>query len=270
MAPEILILAGMTGFAAGLLDSIVGGGGLIMTPAMLNLFPGVPILQLIATQRTSSIAGASVSAWNYLRSVRVDRRILVAAPLSAASFSLIGVSLAQRLDAEVLKMIVLALCVALAIYTFLRKDLGQTLTLQPDAPNVVQYALGVGAITGFYNGLIGPGTGTLMVFGFVSVLGLDFLRASAAAKVTNIASDLSSWLVLMLGGYVMWAVVLPLVLGNMAGSYCGSRLAILKGSRFIRWIFLFVMFALIARVGYDVWRLPPDAGSAIPAVAAAH
>ncbi len=254
MTPEILILAGLAGFAAGMLDSIVGGGGLIMTPAMLNLFPGVPILQLIATQRTSSIAGTSVSAWNYLRSVRVDRRILIAAPLAAAMFSLIGVSLAKKLDADVLKLAVLALCVALAVYTVIRKDLGQELKPQPDGPQLIRLAVLVGATTGFYNGLIGPGTGTLMVFAFVSVMGLDFLRASAAAKVSNIASDLSSWTVLMIGGYVMWAVVLPLIAGNMLGSYCGSRLAILKGSRFIRWVFLVVVFGLIARVGYDIWR----------------
>jgi uncharacterized protein len=225
-----------------------------MTPALLNLFPGVPILQLIATSRTSSIAGASVSAWNYLRSVRVDRRILIAAPLSAAMFSLIGVSLAKRLDQDVLKLVVLALCVTLAIYTFMRKNLGQELKLQADAPNVVKLAALVGAVTGFYNGLIGPGTGTLMVFGFVSVLGLDFLRASAAAKLTNIASDLSSWIVLMLGGYVLWALVLPLIIGNMLGSYCGSRLAILKGSRFIRWVFLCVVIGLIAKVSFDFFR----------------
>lgn len=254
MTPEILALAGLAGLAAGMLDSIVGGGGLIMTPAMLNLFPGVPILNLIATQRTSSIAGTSVSAWNYLRSVRVDKRILIAAPLSAAVFSLIGVSLAQKLDADVLKLIVLALCVALAIYTFIRKDLGQVMRPQPDGPRMIKLAVLVGAVTGFYNGLIGPGTGTLMVFGFVSVMGLDFLRASAAAKVSNIASDLSSWTVLMLSGYVMWAVVLPLIAGNMLGSYCGSRLAILKGSRFIRWVFLVVVIGLIARVGYDYYR----------------
>lgn len=255
MTTEILALAGIAGFAAGMLDSIVGGGGLIMTPAMLNLFPGVPILQLIATTRTSSIAGTSVSAWNYLRSVRVDRRILLAAPLSAALFSLLGVSLAKRMDADVLKLIVLALCITLAVYTFTRKEFGQVLKLQSDAPHVVRLAILVGAVTGFYNGLIGPGTGTLMVFGFVSVMGLDFLRASAAAKVSNVASDLSSWLVLMLSGYVMWAVVPVLIAGNMLGSYCGSQLAILKGSRFIRWVFLGVVLALIARASYDFFRM---------------
>lgn len=254
MSPEILLLAGIAGFAAGVLDSIVGGGGLLLTPAMLNLFPGVPILSLIATQRTSSIAGTSVSAWNYLRSVQVDRRILITAPLAAAVFSLIGVSLAKRIDADALKMTVMILCIFLAMYTALRKDLGQVMQPQGDARTQIRLSLIVGASTGFYNGLIGPGTGTLMVFAFVSLLGLDFLRASAAAKVSNVASDLSSWTVLMLGGYVMWGVVIPLIVGNVLGSYLGSRLAILKGSRFIRVVFLVMVFGLILRLAWDVWR----------------
>jgi uncharacterized protein len=110
----------------------------------------------------------------------------------------------------------------------------------------------VGLACGFYNGLIGPGTGTLLVFAFVSVLGLDFLRSSAVSKVANVAADLSSWTILVLSGYVLWGVVLPLVAGNMLGSWCGSRLAILKGSRFIRTVFLLTVAALIAKLLWDL------------------
>ena len=91
-----------------------------------------------------------------------------------------------------------------------------------------------------------------MVFAFVSILGLDFLRSSAVSKVTNVAADLSSWTVLLLGGYVRWIVVLPLIIGNMLGSQIGSRMAILRGSRFIRWVFLGVVTALIAKVLFDL------------------
>ena len=140
----------------------------------------------------------------------------------------------------------------LAVYTFVRKDLGQT--HQPRFTGRRQWlaAGGVGIVTGFYNGVIGPGTGTLMVFAFVSVIGLDFLRSSAVSKAANVAADLSSWTVLMLGGYVRWAVVLPLIIGNMLGSQIGSRMAILRGSRFIRWVFLGVVGALTAKVAIDL------------------
>ena len=93
-----------------------------------------------------------------------------------------------------------------------------------------------------------------MVFAFVSVLGLDFLRASAVSKASNVAADVSSWTVLMLGGYVRWAIVVPLVIGNMLGSQVGSKMAILRGSRFIRWVFLAVVASLSLKLLYELFR----------------
>jgi len=247
-----LTLAGCAGFLAGMLDSIVGGGGLIMTPAMVNLFPELSILQIIATQRTSSILGTSVAAWNYLRVVTLDRRLVVMTCLSAAAASAVGVQIAKRMDGAALKFVVLAVCVLLAIYTYFRKDFGQQSNLHPEIEVQQRRAAGVGVATGFYNGLIGPGTGTLMVFGFVSMVGFDFLGASALAKLANVSADLSSWLTLMLSGFVVWKIALPLIVGNMLGSYAGSKLAILKGSAFIRRVFLVVVLALIARVLWQV------------------
>lgn len=247
-------LAATAGFGAGLLDSIVGGGGLIMTPAMVNLFPEWAILNIIATQRTSSIAGTSVAAWNYFRHVSLPWPLVIAACGAALPASALGAMLAKRTDPLLLKWLILAMCVALAIYTFVRKDLGQTHAPRFSGRRQWVAAAVVGLVTGFYNGLIGPGTGTLMVFAFVSVIGLDFLRASAVSKAANVSADLSSWSVLLLGGYVRWAVVLPLIIGNMLGSQIGSRMAILRGSRFIRWVFLGVVGALTAKVVFDLLR----------------
>lgn len=251
---EVFWQALAAGLAAGFLDSIVGGGGLILTPAMLNLFPGTPILHLIATQRTSSLLGTAVAAWAYLRVIRVPKKVLAAAALAALTASILGATLAQQLDPVILKWTILALCVVLAIYTFLAPKLGEQEHLRFPLARMALPAGFVGLGTGFYNGLIGPGTGTLMVFGFVAVLGFDFLKASATAKVSNVAADLSSWTVLMLAGFVMWPVVLPLVIGNVIGSWAGSRLAILKGSRFIRGVFLVVVCALIARALWELSR----------------
>jgi uncharacterized protein len=247
-----LFLAGCAAFMAGLLDSIVGGGGLIMTPAMVNLYPELSILHLIATQRTSSIVGTSVAAWNYLRVVTLDRVLILRTGLVAALGSALGVQFAKRIDGEVLKFTVLAVCVLLALYTYFRKDFGQRQHLPPDASVVRGRAQAIGLGAGLYNGLIGPGTGTLLVFGFVGGVGFDFLGASALAKLTNVAADLASWTSLMLSGFVVWKIALPLIIGNVLGSYAGSRLAILKGSAFIRSVFLFVVLALILRF---VWLL---------------
>lgn len=246
------LLTALAGFAAGLIDSIVGGGGLVLTPAMLNLHPGLHILQAIGTQRTSSIMGTSVAAWNYLRKIRVERSIIVPACISALAASAIGVQFAKRIDPDILKWTVLVLCVVLALYTALRKDLGlkEDRRFHPKHESIAAIAIGTG--TGFYNGLIGPGTGTIMVFAFVSFLGLDFLKSSAVSKAANVSADVSSWAVLMLSGFVIWALALPLIVGNMLGSYIGSHLAIRKGQAFVRIMFLIIVLSLIAR---QAWQL---------------
>ena len=248
------VLVFIIGFAAGFIDAIVGGGGLIATPAILSLFPSFSILQVIGTNRTSSIVGTSAAAWNYFRTVKLPSAMLVSACLSACACSYLGAELASQIDAKLLKTIVLGVIVIIAIYSFFTKELGQTEHLKYPETQLPYIAAAVGGACGFYNGLIGPGTGTLLVFAFVSIVGLDFLKASAISKVTNVSGDISSWLVLLSKGYVFWPAAIPLVIGNVLGSYLGSRLAILKGSVFIRAVFIVVVFALILKVGYDLWK----------------
>jgi hypothetical protein len=254
LSPELLALTALAGLAAGLLDSIVGGGGLILTPAMLNLHPGLSILQTIGTQRTSSMFGTSVAAWNYLSRIPVERKIVVPACIGALVASAVGVQFAKRLDPDLLKWTVLAICGVLAVYTAFRKDFGLVESRRFPLHKEALVATGVGAACGFYNGLIGPGTGTIMVFAFVSVLGLDFLKSSGVSKAANVAADVSSWTVLALGGFVVWVLAVPLIVGNMIGSWIGSHLAIRKGQRFVRYVFLGVVTALIGKLAFDLLR----------------
>ena len=250
----LFLLTALAGFAAGFLDSIVGGGGLILTPAMLNLHPGLNILQAIGTQRTSSIAGTTVAAWNYFRRIRISWKLVVPACVAALIASAIGVQFAKAMDKEMLKWIVLSMCVLLAIYTAFKKDLGNLHVPRYQGTHESIAAASVGAACGFYNGLIGPGTGTLMVFAFVSIMGMDFLRSSAISKASNVAADLSSWTVLLFSGFVIWALAVPLIIGNMIGSYIGSHIAIKKGQGFIRAFFLVVVCLLITKLAWDLWR----------------
>lgn len=248
------LLTALAGLAAGLLDSIVGGGGLILTPAMLNLHPGLSILHAIATQRTSSMLGTGVAAWNYLSRIPVERRIVLPACAGALLASVIGVQFAKRIDPDTLKWAVLAICAVLAVYTAFRKDFGLLETRRFAPAKEAVAAAGVGIACGFYNGLIGPGTGTLMVFAFASVLGLDFLKSSGVSKAANVAADVSSWTVLALAGFVVWTLAVPLIAGNMIGSWIGSHLAIRKGQRFVRYVFLGVVTALIGKLALDLLR----------------
>jgi hypothetical protein len=158
---DYLFWLALIGFAAGFLDSVVGGGGLIGTPAMLNLFPGWSILNVVGTNRTSSICGTSLAAWNYFRIVRPEPSILWPGCIGALVASFIGVQLAQQIDSERLKVVVLTMIVALAIYSSFKTDLGQIDRRRFTGAAESWAALGVGSVCGFYNGLIGPGTGTL-------------------------------------------------------------------------------------------------------------
>jgi uncharacterized membrane protein YfcA len=249
---QLIALLSLTGFAAGLLDSIVGGGGLIGTPAMINLFPGWSILNIVGTNRSSSIFGTSVAAWNYFRHVKLEPHIVFAGCGGAFLAALGGVQLAKQIPTERLKWIVLCMIVVLAIYSVVKKEFGHADRRAFSPRTEMWAALAVGSACGFYNGLIGPGTGTLLVFGFVGVLGLDFLKSSAVSKAANVAADVSSFAVLLLSGFVVWAAAIPLIVGNMLGSFIGSKLAILKGSKFIRRVFLVVVFALIGRLLWQV------------------
>lgn len=252
-SPLVFIALCLIGFAAGFLDSIVGGGGLIATPAMVNLFPSWPILSIIGTNRTSSIFGTSVAAWNYFKKVTLERRIVLPACGGALVASYCGVKLASMIPSEQLKVIVLVIIVLLAFYSVFKKELGQKEERRFAPENEKWAALAVGAICGFYNGLIGPGTGTLLVLAFVGIIGLDFLKSSAVSKAVNVSGDLSSWIILLSKGMVVLNVAVPLVVFNMVGSFAGSRLAILRGSAFIRWVFLAVVLALIIRLLYQIW-----------------
>ncbi|MFZ4545164.1 MAG: sulfite exporter TauE/SafE family protein [Saprospiraceae bacterium] len=245
MSSEILFWVSIIGFSAGFLDAIVGGGGLIMTPAMLSLFPGFEILKVMGTNRTSSIFGTSIAAWSYFRVVKIDIKVVLASAGSAMVFAVIGVQLASLIDPQVLKIIVLVFIVFIAFYSYFKPSFGLAGNSTSTKNEVPINAAMVGALCGFYNGFIGPGTGIILVFAFVTILNMNFLRASAISKVTNVSGDLGSWVVLLYKGLVFWPAAIPLIISNIAGSFLGSRLAILKGSRFIRVVFFTVVVFMI-------------------------
>jgi hypothetical protein len=252
---DVWLWALIAGFGAGFLDSIVGGGGLILTPAMLNLFPEWNMLSIIATQRTSSMVGTSVAAYNYLRATEVPKRLLVNVAAVAFIGSILGVLLAKMMPDQVLKTIVIVLCVALALYVYGKPDFGGREALRYSGHGLMVAAAHIALGTGFYNGLIGPGTGIIMLFAFVVILGFEFLKASALSKVANVAADFASWSVLWVSGFVVWSVALPLIIGNVVGSYLGSRLAVLKGSRFVRAAFLLIVCALVLKLVVEwLWK----------------
>lgn len=250
-----LVLLCAFAFLAGFIDSIVGGGGLVQVPAFFVLYPTLPVPNVIGTNRLASAVGTSVAAWNYARRVEIPWRAVAFAALGAALLSYLGATVQSKLPSSVLKPIILVLIVAIAAYTYRKKDFGHLQQQRVSPERLPWYALAIGMTLGFYNGFVGPGTGSLLVFAFVSVLGYTFLMASPAAKIVNVVADVTSLVFFLLNKYVLFHLALPMMVCNVAGSYAGSQLAMLRGNTFVRKVFIVVVIGIVLRFAYDVFRI---------------
>lgn len=237
---------------AGFIDAVVGGGGLIQVPMLLILFPELTHVQVIATNRFASVAGTAVAAFQYIRMVGVDISVAVVTGITAAIASFSGTFVMELIRPEVFKPLLLVVIIVLAVYTFIKRDFGAVHEVKYKGKTFLFVCGAIGAAIGFYNGFIGPGTGSLLVFAFVSVAGMNFLHASSTSKIINAIADAASLIGFLLNGAVLFKIALPMMVCNMLGGYIGSKAAILKGNVFIRYVFLLVISLLILRLGRDV------------------
>ncbi len=248
-----LMLLASTG--AGLVDAIVGGGGLIMVPSLFGLFPQALPATLLGTNKAASVWGTGWAAWQYAQRVSLPSKRLGGAILATLIGAVVGAWLATKLPASSFRAVLPVLLSAVWVYTLWRKDLGRLHAPSLSARGEAWLATVLGGIIGFYDGLFGPGTGSFFVFALVRGLGWDFLHASAAAKRLNLASNVAALAWFIPNGHVVWALAWPMALANVAGSSVGTRLAIRHGAGFVRVAFLIVVGALILKTAWDAWRL---------------
>ncbi len=242
-------------FLAGFIDSVVGGGGLVQIPALLILLPpGTPVADVFGTNKLVGISGTATAAWNFARHVEIDWRAVLPATAAGFAFSVLGARTVSHLNPAVLRPMVLVLLVAVAIYTFIRKDFGSLHAPRLSMSRQQWIGSGVGAVIGFYDGFFGPGTGSFLIFIFIGMFGFNFLAASAASKVVNTATNLSTVIYFAATNHVIYRLAVPMAVCNMLGSLTGTRLAILRGSRFVRLFFLGVVAAIICKLAYDLAR----------------
>lgn len=246
----LLLLAAL---AAGWVDAVTGGGGLLQLPSLLLALPQGSTVQAIATNKLSSILGTSAATATYARSVRLDLRtalpMAVAAMIGAAS----GALVASRVPSAALRPIIVVALVAVWLYTLLRPALGQEQDLRwAGRPQHYVVAVAAGLGIGFYDGVIGPGTGSFLLIVLVAGLGYSFLHASATAKVVNLATNLAALVVFGLAGAPLWGLGLLMGVFNVGGAILGARMAIRRGSGFVRVVFLAVVGILILRLGWDL------------------
>lgn len=248
-----LLLVTLASLLAGFVDSIVGGGGLLLVPALFATFPGAHAATLLGTNKSASVWGTAFAAWQYSRRVEMRWGALLPATLLSFAGSLAGAWVVTLISPLFLRQLLPLILLIVLFYTLAKKDLGRT-----HAPRFAgqQEALAAGLVgvsVGFYDGFFGPGTGSFFVFLFVRWLGYDFLHASAAAKLLNMASNLAALMLFAFKGYVWWHFALTLAVANVLGSLLGTRLALKHGAGFVRLIFIFVVTALILKTGFDAF-----------------
>ena len=253
METYILILLCIAAFLAGFVDAIVGGGGLIQTPVAMILLPNLAVASVIGSLKIPSFSGTALAARQYLKKVEMNWKLLsiMAAVAFAAAF--LGSQLLTKVHNDFMKPLLLVVLTLIAIYTFAKKDFGNHQDKEHTPKRQLLLAVVISACIGFYDGFIGPGTGSFFVLAFVTVLGFDFLHASANAKMVNLATNFGSICLFIIKGKIIWAIAIPMAVCNAFGGWVGAKLAIKKGNGFIRIFFLIVVIGTLIRFGYDVF-----------------
>ncbi|MEO7127295.1 MAG: TSUP family transporter [Rhodoferax sp.] len=248
-----LMIVSLASLLAGFVDAIVGGGGLVLVPALFAVYPSAPPATLLGVNKSASVWGTSIAAWQFSRRVHMPWHAL--GPAAAAGFagSLAGAWIVTLLAPDFLRRALPFILLAVLLYTLAKKELGRYHTPRFSGRREMLAACTVGLTLGFYDGFFGPGSGSFLVFVFVRWLGYDFLSASAAAKLINVATNVAALILFTLKGHVWWHFALALGTANVIGSLLGTRLALRHGAGFVRGVFIVVVSALILKTGYDAY-----------------
>ncbi len=248
-----LLIASLASGLAGFVDSIVGGGGLILTPALFSLFPNAHPATLFGTNKGAAVAGTAVAALRYSRRVQLPWRTLLPAVAVCFAAALTGAWTVTQVSPDNLRKALPFILVAVLGYTLAKKELGRLHLPRYTGRREMGVACAIGASIGFYDGFFGPGTGSFFVFLLVRWLGYDFLHASAGAKLLNTASNVAALILFGFTGHVWWHYVAVMAIANVIGSVCGTHLALKHGTGFIRILFMAVVCALIVKTAYDAF-----------------
>lgn len=248
-----LVLLGLAMFSAGFVDAIAGGGGLIQTPAMLLSFPNSNPVSVVGTSKTAAFFGTTTAALKYRKSIKTDPKLLLVMVVPAFFAACLGALLASHISSASFKSAIFFMMIAIFFYTLFKPDLGK-FNVEKHSPRKLMVIGSIAAtLIGFYDGLIGPGTGSMLMIALVAIMGFAFVGASAIAKVVNATTNLASIIVVGIHIGIMWKLGLLLGVANLLGGYSGSHLAIAKGSSFIRIFYLIVTGLLIVRLGYSLY-----------------
>ena len=245
------IIVTLASLLAGFVDAIVGGGGLILLPALFATFPGAPPATLLGTNKAGSVWGTAMATWQYSRRVQIRWQAMLPAAACGFAGAFAGAWAVTVLSPDFLRKMLPLVLLAVLGYTLAKKELGRHHAPRLAGRGEAVAASLIGVTIGFYDGFFGPGTGSFFVFLFVRLLGYDFLNASASAKLLNVSTNIAALILFSAKGHIWWHLALPLALANVVGSVLGTHMALKHGTGFVRGIFIFVVSVLILKTGYD-------------------
>jgi hypothetical protein len=252
LAPELMAIA-LAAALAGFVDAIVGGGGLVLVPALFAVYPTAQPATLLGTNKGGAVWGTAWASVQYARRVVLPWQALAPAMMAALAGSFVGAWAVTQVSADSLKRALPLLLAAMLAYTVARKELGRHHAPRWQGRREAVAASVLAGVLGFYDGFFGPGTGSLFVFLFVRLMGYDFLNASASAKLLNTATNAAALLLFTWKGHVWWHLALPIAVANVSGSLLGTRMALRHGAGFVRGMFILVVAALILKTGFDAY-----------------
>lgn len=246
---SILLVAAL---AAGWVDAVVGGGGLILIPALFLVAPTLTPQAALATNKLAAVAGTSAAVLTFAQRLSMNWRLLVPAGIAAGCASALGAATVALIDKDVFVPVILVVLVGVALIVTLRPNIGAVSTAPPATRRRLALVVPAAAVViGYYDGLFGPGTGTFLIITFATLLGTEFVASAAMAKVLNLGSNLGALIFFAVTGNVLWALGLTMAVSNIAGAVVGSRMALTKGSGFVRIVLLVVVLALVVRLGWQ-------------------
>ena len=249
----VIFMLGCAALMAGYVDAVVGGGGLIQTPALLAAFPNTGVATLFGTNKVASIVGTTSAAIQYARRVKVPWGIAVPGAMAALIGAWLGARTVAYLPTDLVRPVIFVLLILVAMYTFSRKDFGAVQGREVYSRGDRGFAVAIGLAIGFYDGFFGPGTGSFFIFLMVRFLAMDFLRASVTAKIMNVATNLAAIGFFSMNVEILWLTAAVMAGCNLIGAVIGSRMAIRHGAGFVRKMFLGVVSMLIVKMGYDLF-----------------
>jgi uncharacterized membrane protein YfcA len=254
LEPDVIALLLLAALAAGWVDAVTGGGGMLQLPALLIALPQQAPVQALGTNKVSSIFGTAAAATTYLRRVRLDLRTAIPMAVAAFAGAAGGAATASIIPVGAFRPIIVVLLAVVWLWTLLTPSMGTVERLR-FAGRRRHYVIAVfaGLMIGFYDGILGPGTGSFLLIVLVAGLGYSFLQASATAKIVNIGTNAAALIIFGLTGSVLWLLGFAMAAANVAGAVVGARMAVRRGSGFVRIVFLVVVGLLILRLGVDVF-----------------